>query len=195
MDRSWKSGAAVGAPTYPGAPSIGYPNGGDPLTATPATVPGSWWYHMITEELRAIVVAAGATPLGSAITQVRDALYALFGRLAVANVWTKGQVGQYTALPATTGTVTLDFSQSNNWNGTLTGNILLANPSTMPVGLTFMIDVTNGASPYTIAYGSYFKSPSGALPALTAVAGARDKLVGIVDSATSITVSMLGDIK
>lgn len=101
------------------------------------------------------------------------------------NTWTKGQIGHVTALPATTGTVTLDLGQSNNWEGTLTGNITLANPSTMPVGQSGIIRLVNGATPYTIAYGSSWKPLNGvSLDALTAAAGANDDLVYYIESAT-----------
>lgn len=195
MDRAYASGSAGSAPTAPASPSIGYPTAGNPATSTPATKPGPWWYHMITEELVAVIVAAGLTPAFNTLTQLRDALYALFGRLASANVWTKGNRGAETPLPATTGSVTIDLSQSNNWGGTLTGNITLANPSSMPVGQSGVIRIVNGASPYTIAFGSYWKASSGSFPALTATAGATDDLVYYVESATRIVVSALGDTK
>lgn len=109
-----------------------------------------------------------------------------------ANNWMKGQAGTPRALPATTGTVTLDLSQANNWEATLTGNIVLANPSSMPPGTGFVIFLTN-PGPYTIAYGSYFKPANGqSLDALTAVAGAKNVIVGQVRSATEIVVGVLG---
>lgn len=74
MDRSFASGASGSPPSYPGSPSIGYPTAGNPSTATPATKPGPWWYYMITEELRGVVVAAGLTPDGSNTGQLSQAI-------------------------------------------------------------------------------------------------------------------------
>lgn len=74
MDRAFLSGAAGSAPTAPASPSIGYATGGNPSTGTPATKPGPWWYHMITEELRAVIAAGGLTPSQSDITQLLQAL-------------------------------------------------------------------------------------------------------------------------
>lgn len=147
---------------------------------------------MITEELMAVVLAGMIEPAQSSLTQVRDALFALFGRLVSANVWTKGNRGAVAAFPATAGTVALDLSLSNNWEVTLTGNIVLANPAVMPVGQSGVIRIVN-AGPYTNAYGSFWKPADGVtLPALTAVAGASDDLVYYVESATRIVVAKIG---
>jgi phage-related tail fiber protein len=77
MDRAFKSGASGTPPTAPVSPSVGYPTSGNPGTATPATKPGPWWYHMMTEEMRAVIVAAGITPDQTNTTQLRDAILAL----------------------------------------------------------------------------------------------------------------------
>lgn len=109
-----------------------------------------------------------------------------------ANAFTKGQRGAETAIPATSGTVTLDLPQSNNWGGTLTGNIILTNPSNMPVGQSGVIRLVN-AGPYTIAYGAYWKPADGTtLPALTATVGANDALIYYVETATRILVGKAG---
>lgn len=74
MDRAYQSGAAGSAPAAPVSPSIGYPTAGNPATATPATKPGPYWYHMIMEELMAIISAAGITPAQGNLTQLLTAL-------------------------------------------------------------------------------------------------------------------------
>lgn len=78
MDRAWKSGASATPPVAPSSPSIGYPTSGDAGGGVPKTVPGPHWHHMITEELRNIIVAAGLTPSHLAVNQVLSALQALF---------------------------------------------------------------------------------------------------------------------
>lgn len=78
MDRSYASGAAGSAPAAPASPSIGYPTAGNPGTGTPATKPGPYWYHQITEELLAIITAAGITPAQGTLTQLKQALDALY---------------------------------------------------------------------------------------------------------------------
>lgn len=118
-----------------------------------------------------------------------------YAKTNATQTFTKGQAGNVMALSATTGTVTLDLSQSNNWEGALTGNITLANPSTMPVGQSGVIRIVNDATPRTIAYGSYFKSTNGSLPALTASANAVDLLPYYVETATRIWIGQQGDAK
>jgi len=118
-----------------------------------------------------------------------------YAKTNATQTFTKGQSGAEAPLPATTGTVTLDLATSNNFGGTLTGNITLANPSSMPVGQSGVIRLVNDATPRTIAYGSYWKAAAGSLPALTASAGATDDLVYYVESATRIVVAALGDTK
>ena len=115
--------------------------------------------------------------------------------LGAAQTFTKAQRGAPVELPALVGTVTPDFALGNNWKGTLTGNITLANPSNLVAGQSGIIAITNGATPYTIAYGSYFKGLGGVLPALTGGPSAKDSLAYYVDNATQITITSLGDIR
>lgn len=76
MERFNQAAGAAGAPSAPAAPTDKFFTNGSP-GVTPATVPGAWWFHMITEELRAVVVQAGLTPAHGTLTQVRDAILAL----------------------------------------------------------------------------------------------------------------------
>jgi hypothetical protein len=76
MDRIFESGAAVAPPAAPASPSTGYATAGNPGAGVPATKPGAWWFHQVTEELRAVIVAAGLTPDHTVLTQLRDALTA-----------------------------------------------------------------------------------------------------------------------
>lgn len=76
MDRAFSSGSSASPPAAPGSPSIGYPTSGNSGTGTPATKPGPYWYHMITEEIRGVLVAAGLTPSQGDVTQLLQALRA-----------------------------------------------------------------------------------------------------------------------
>lgn len=73
MDRYLQSGGAGLAPAAPAA-SAGYPTGGNPGGGVPASKPGEWWFHMITEELRAVITAAGLTPDHANLGQVAQAV-------------------------------------------------------------------------------------------------------------------------
>lgn len=77
MDRAFSSGASGTPPSAPGSPSTGYATSGNPGTGTPATKPGAYWYHMVTEELRALIVAAGLTPDHTNTSQIAQAVQAL----------------------------------------------------------------------------------------------------------------------
>lgn len=77
MDRVFESGAVGSPPSAPASPSSGYTTAGNPATATPATKPGPYWFHQVTEELRAVIAAAGIIPDHEELTQVRDAIQSL----------------------------------------------------------------------------------------------------------------------
>lgn len=79
MNRVWESDSQVTPPATPGSFSTGYPTDGNLLTSVPPTNPGAWWYHMITEEIRNVIGAAGLTPNGASITQLLAALEVLYG--------------------------------------------------------------------------------------------------------------------
>jgi len=84
MDRQWKSGAAGAPPALDNA-SAGYPTAGNPGGGVPATKPGPHWYHMVTEELLALIASADIAFDKTNVTQVRAALQAMFGDKSVIN--------------------------------------------------------------------------------------------------------------
>lgn len=92
MDRAFLSGASASAPTPPASPSIGYATEGNPGTGTPPTKPGPWWYHMITEEFRKIVVDAGLTPDYTNTSQVSQAVQALISASSAASLAFKNKL-------------------------------------------------------------------------------------------------------
>lgn len=114
----------------------------------------------------------------------------------VEQTYSGGHRMQEVALPATTGTITLNLGAGNNFGGQLTGNIVLGNPSTMPVGQSGVIRIVNdAAAARTIAYGAYWKAPGGSMPSLTAVPGATDLFGYYVESSTRITIVKQEDTK
>lgn len=74
VDRVYQRNTSDSAPQPPADPSIGYPTAGNPAQGVPATIPGPYWYHMITESLRRVVVEAGLTPDHEDLGQVVEAL-------------------------------------------------------------------------------------------------------------------------
>lgn len=79
MERVYESGAAAGAPSAPATPSTGYPTAGNPGSGIEATKPGAYWFHMIMEELRAVITAAGIVPDHEDLGQLLAALQGGFG--------------------------------------------------------------------------------------------------------------------
>lgn len=73
MDRHFEVAPSATPPSAPAA-SPGYPTNGNPQTATPATEPGEWWFHMITESLRRVIVGAGLTPSHANLDLLKDSL-------------------------------------------------------------------------------------------------------------------------
>jgi hypothetical protein len=89
-------------------------------------------------------------------------------------------------------TITPDFSVANNFSVTLAGNRTLANPTNLIAGQSGIIYVSQDATgSRTLAYGSYWKFPSGTAPTLTTTASATDALVYVVRTSTSITVNSI----
>ncbi len=88
MDRAYSAGAIGTPPTAPVSPSIGYPTSGNPGSGVAATRPGPYWFHMITEELRALIVAAGLTPAQGTLNQVLLSIQALISAAPVVPIGT-----------------------------------------------------------------------------------------------------------
>ncbi|NVF16008.1 tail fiber protein [Vreelandella maris] len=74
VDRVYERNASDSAPQPPADPSSGYPTAGNPAQGVPATQPGPYWYHMITESLRRVVVEAGLTPDHEDLDQLLGAI-------------------------------------------------------------------------------------------------------------------------
>jgi len=74
VDRVYERNTSDSAPQPPADPSVGYPTGGNPAQGVPATIPGPYWYHMITESLRRVVVEAGLMPDHEDLDQLLGAI-------------------------------------------------------------------------------------------------------------------------
>lgn len=107
--------------------------------------------------------------------------------------FTAGQRGGVSALTSAS-TITPDFAVSNNFSLTLDTNATLANPSNLVAGQSGIIVITQDATgSRTLAYGSYFKFPSGTAPTLTTTANAVDVLFYYVQSSTKVDATLLNN--
>tara|TARA_R110000868_G_scaffold31576_1_gene115597 strand:- start:329 stop:1162 length:834 start_codon:yes stop_codon:yes gene_type:complete len=108
----------------------------------------------------------------------------------------KRSVGEASALTSSAASIAVDASASNNFTHTFTENTTLANPSNLVAGQSGVIVFTQHASsPKTLAFASYWDFPGGTVPTITASNSAVDVLAYYVNSATSITARVLGDVK
>lgn len=146
----------------------------------------------------AAVVFNGAATLNGANTIAGAALSGTFtGTHTVSGKasFTGQTVSPEVALPAVTGTVTLDLSTGNNFGGTLTGNITLANPTNVAAGQSGVIRFTQDATgSRTITFGTEWKFQGGVKPPLTTTAAAVDYLTYYVKDSTTIIASLLGNL-
>ncbi|MBB5411718.1 hypothetical protein HDG34_005679 [Paraburkholderia sp. HC6.4b] len=80
MDRYWQANAVEDAPETPADNPGGFPANGNPAAGVTGTVPGEWWYHAITEELRNAIIALGGTPDFTQVNQLADVLVESFAK-------------------------------------------------------------------------------------------------------------------
>lgn len=113
----------------------------------------------------------------------------------VTTITAKKGVGTPVALSSSSASIAVDMSDSN-FTHTFTENTTLANPTNLTAGQSGVIVFTQHASsPKTLAFGSYWDFPGGTVPTVTATNSAVDVLVYYVNSSTSITAKLLGDVK
>lgn len=86
MDKLFAANVATSAPTDSGVP--GYPSDGDISAGKLPTIPGAYWFWMITAELLTLIVGAGLTPNGATLNQVFAAVTAIANAAAAAAVTT-----------------------------------------------------------------------------------------------------------
>lgn len=100
MDRIWKSGASGTPPVAPAVPSVGFPTQGNPVAGVPATTPGAYWFHMVTEEIRNVILSAGLVPDPSSLGQLAEAILALGTQLATSSETQAGSSNTKAVSPA-----------------------------------------------------------------------------------------------
>jgi hypothetical protein len=136
------------------------------------------------------------TFLGLAIGTDVQAYDADTAKTDVVQSFSVAQRGAATALTSSSASIATNLALANNFTHTLTESTTLANPTNITAGQSGVIVFTQHASsPKTLAFGSYWKFPSGTAPSLTATNSAVDVLAYYVESSTRITARMLSDVK
>lgn len=106
---------------YPTNPDIQLHNGkffdGDPVNGIPASIDPAEWMNAITDELLAVIIAAGLTPAEATLTQLRDAISAI----AASNA----PKSNFTAIvdPAATDDSAEGYSAGSKWLNTATDEV------------------------------------------------------------------------
>ena len=121
---------------------------------------------------------------GSALVSTQAALPATNAVTDAAQTFTAAQRATITTLTPG-GTVTPDFSASNNFSLTLGQNTTIANPTNLVAGQSGSIFLVQGSTGYTGAWGSSWDFTTGTAPTLSA-ASKVDRVDYIVRSGTSI---------
>lgn len=186
MDRAYAEGAVSTPPSVPTSPSIGYPRDDGLVTRA-----GAYLFYMIVEELRNIA-ALGAVPDYTKVNQCATAIQALITAIPEQNhSWNKAQRAP-TASLTYAASITPDLNAANNFQVTLTGNMVINNPSPIPVGQTgFILLRQDSVGTRNLGYGSAFKFVEGIVPSLTQNANALDLLVYATLSTTEIAATLL----
>ena len=86
MDKLFAANTSTSAPTDAG--SAGYPTDGDLSVGKLPTIPGAYWFWMVTAELLAVITGAGLTPNGTVLHQLYDAIVTIAGNAAAGAVTT-----------------------------------------------------------------------------------------------------------
>lgn len=152
--------------------------------------PGSRYYlDAVTPGAITTVAPANGVYLGIAksATEVFVDIDAVGVSANQSNTWAKGQSGTSVPLPATTGSVVMDFTAAPAFDGQSTGNITFANGFTGPgIGKVsyFSILLTQAAagSLFNWSFGSDWMYIGGttAIPSQTQILGAKDEIIGWV---------------
>ena len=96
------------------------------------------------------------------------------------------------ALGNTDAATTLDFSTGNDFSLTLTGSIVLSNPTGVTTGQSGVIYIQqDGSGSHTVGFGSHWDFPSATAPTLSTGANALDVLTYSVRTSTSIVAAAL----
>lgn len=112
----------------------------------------------------------------------------------VAQSFTAAQRGTPVALSSSSGVVTPNFANANNFSLTLTEGTQIANPTNLTAGQSGVITITQSAgTPYSLTWGSYWNFAGGTALNATQTASAVDVMAYYVESGTRITVAAVAN--
>ena len=74
MDRVYQFNVSLTPPATPTSFAIGFAQGDAAQPGYQLTVPGPWWFYMVTESIRNVIVTAGLVPDPTSTTQLFTAI-------------------------------------------------------------------------------------------------------------------------
>lgn len=151
---------------------------GDPQQGIPATTVTAAHMNAIQEELINLIVEAGLTPDGEDLTQLAQAIAALYpDLLTTANTWTKTQAYAPQVLSISSGVVSWDLSLGPAVLN-LTSDVTTLNLSNVVAGATYELTVIqDGTGGRTVAWPSSILWPGGVALEVTPDAGGEDVIM------------------
>ena len=125
-----------------------------------------------------LIIGKGSTVGTTPAISIDENLVSSFGATVI---------GKLSTDTSNSGNVTLDFTASQNFLLTFTGNVTLDNPTTENVGQSgFIIVVQDGTGSRTLSLGTDYESPAGAGITLSTAANAVDVIPYVIKAANSI---------
>lgn len=104
------------------------------------------------------------------------------------NTYTGAQSVTPTALTSSSNHIATDASTSNVFTVTMTENTTLDNPTNLVTGTIYTWVFTQGASPYTLAFGNKFKWPGGTALTISTGSGEVDAISAVYNGTNLLTV-------
>ena len=149
----------------------------------------------VTIATNQVVTLAQPLPVASGGTGATTLAGAGVASLSGAQTFTGGQRGAVTALTSSGASIAINLATNNNFSYTTSESSTLAAPSNPVAGQSGVITITQGATPRTLAYNTFWKFPGGTVPTLTATAGAVDVFAYSVESGSRCTCQLIKDVK
>jgi len=165
----------------------------DSTTSTSTTTAATPNSVKTAYDLAAAALPKSGGTMTGAITFAAGQTISGYGLLDGAQVWTKGQRGQVTALTSAA-TITPDFNDSNNFSLLIGTNSTLANPSNVVPGQSGCIFIAQTAGGNTLAYGSNWEFAGGVAPSLSTGAGETDVIAYTVLNSTRIIATLISNV-
>jgi hypothetical protein len=174
---------------------VGLLGSGNVLITTPMGFLNDIQDTTIAAPISGQVLSYDGTKWVNTTTGVYEPANANLAKLNVAQTFTSAQRGGVSTITYAA-TITPDFSVANNFVCTLTGDVIVANPTNVVAGqygkITLIQDATGSR---TTAYGTYFKFAGGTSPTAVTTANAKTSYYYEVASETEIIISDITDWK